>query len=83
MKKLAVTSLLFITLFLTPADAYAQQYGQGTVLGESDEVKLEHKPVEAGLKENLTAVAGVLMFLAFALNYKAKVERQKAKFGIL
>jgi hypothetical protein len=70
---------LFLVIFLvSPKAAFAQQYGQGTVLGEEE--KITHVPVEAGLAENV-AVSSFIMLGASYLAYK-RATRKSASVRI-
>jgi hypothetical protein len=76
LKKILITLAVAAAAVLTPEVAYAQQncvtvYGGGVVCGAETEV-IVHKPVEAGLAENLMAVAAVSLTAAGALQFISK-----------
>ena len=82
MTKKFIVTLLTATIFMVTgssvsAEQYGQgTYGQGTVLGSNDEVKIVHKPVNTGLRENLAVVGlgfiSVSMYF-YRLSKKAEI----------
>ena len=82
MKKLITFLLLLVFVAATPASVSAEQYGQGTVLGEDEEEPSTGCPKgeedclpETGLAENITVGLGVLGMGAGYYIYRSKNSR--------
>ena len=76
MKRLITLLLLIVFVAATPATVSAQQYGQGTVLGDETPETKGGKPLPAtGLAEDVAVAGGILGIGAAYYVYKSKSKR--------
>lgn len=72
MTKKILASLAILAVLAAPRTTYAQQYGQGVVLGEEAPEVIVHEPVEAALGDvspallgaGLLVVSGILLYFS-------------------
>jgi len=81
-KKILVT-LITLAVLLAPRGVYAQQYGQGVVLGEKAPESIVHEPVKADLGDVSPALlAGGLLTSAGVLLYLSRRAKISSSFEI-
>ncbi len=73
MKSLIFSLLMLLLVAVAPAGVSANQYGQGTVLGEEEDITKGGQPLpEAGLAENVAVATGAVLAVSGYFIYRSK-----------